>query len=70
MELRNEKYVSSLPGVLIANTIYYVKNGLGFDMYITNDSGTIVAYPLHTSSSPSGISFQESLRIKTILNNI
>lgn len=50
-ELRNEKYVSSLPGVLIANTIYYVKNGLGFDMYLTNDSGIIVAYPLNTDTS-------------------
>ena len=68
-ELRSEKYVNSLPSVLIANTIYYVKNGAGFDVYITNNSGTIIAYPLNTSSS-SGITFQEVLRIKIILNNI
>ena len=69
-ELRNEKYVNSLPGVLIANTIYYVKNGAGFDVYITNNSGTIIAYPLNIVAPSSGLIFQEVLRIKTILNNI
>jgi hypothetical protein len=48
-ELRSEKYVNSLPATLVANTIYYVKNGANFDMYITNNSGTIIAYPLNTS---------------------
>ena len=69
-ELRNEKYVNSLPGVLIANTIYYVKNGAGFDMYLTNNSGTIITYPLNTTPPSSGVTFQEVIRIKTILNNI
>lgn len=46
-ELKSEKYVASLPGTLIANTIYYVKSGTGFDMYITNDIGIIVAYPVN-----------------------
>ena len=69
-ELRNEKYVNSLPSVLIANTIYYVKNGAGFDVYITNNSGTIIAYPLNIVAPSSGLIFQEVLRIKTILNNI
>ena len=69
-ELRIEKYVNNLPSVLIANTIYYVKNGAGFDVYITNNSGTIIAYPLNLVSSLSGITFQENIRIKTILNNI
>ena len=69
-ELRSEKYVNSLPSVLIANTIYYVKNGAGFDVYITNNSGTIIAYPLNIVAPSSGLIFQEVLRIKTILNNI
>lgn len=50
-ELRNEKYVNALPATLIANTIYYVKNGANFNMYITNNNGTIIAYPLNTSST-------------------
>lgn len=49
-ELRNEKYVNSLPSILVANTIYYVKNGAGFDVYITNNSGTIIAYPLNLTT--------------------
>ena len=69
-ELRSEKYVNNLPGVLIANTIYYVKNGAGFDVYITNNSGTIIAYPLNIVAPSSGLTFQEVLRMKTILNNL
>lgn len=49
--LRNEKFVSNLPGTLIANTIYYVKNGASIDMYVTNSTGTIVAYPVGNSNS-------------------
>lgn len=48
-ELRSEKYVNSLPPTLIANTIYYVKNGATIDIYITNNSGTIIAYPLSST---------------------
>lgn len=49
-ELRTEKHVATLPGTLTANTVYYVKNGSVIDIYITNNSGTIIAYPLNTSS--------------------
>ena len=69
-QLRSEKYVNNLPAILTANTIYYVKTGVGFDMYITNDTGTIVAFPINMSSLGAGLSFQDILRIKTILNNI
>jgi hypothetical protein len=61
-KLYHEKVVSSLPGTLVKNTIYYVRTGAGFNMYITNDLGIIVAYPLNSSgpnitsgtSEPSG----------------
>ena len=54
-ELRVEKYVSNLPGVLEANTLYFVRTGTGFDLYVTNNIGTIVAYPLNASGGgPSG----------------
>jgi hypothetical protein len=45
-----EKYVSALPGVLVADTLYYVRNGAGFDVYLTNSAGTVVAYPLNPAA--------------------
>lgn len=45
-EYRACKVVSSLPGTLVANTLYLVRIGTGFRPYVTNSSGTIVAYPL------------------------
>lgn len=47
--IKHHKYVASLPGTLEANSIYYVRAGAGFDIYVTNSSGTIVAYPLNRS---------------------
>jgi hypothetical protein len=40
------KVVASLPGTLVANTVYLVRVGTGFRPYVTNSSGTIVSYPL------------------------
>jgi len=40
------KVVSSLPGILTANTLYLVRIGTGFRPFVTNASGTVVAYPL------------------------
>lgn len=48
-KLLAEKYVSALPGVLVADTMYCVRNGTGFDIYLTNSVGTVVAYPLNPS---------------------
>jgi hypothetical protein len=44
------KVVAALPGTLEANSIYYVRVGAGFDLYVTNDAGTVVAYPLNSGS--------------------
>ena len=52
-KLIQEKFVSALPGTLVANTLYYVRVGTGFDVYLTNSSGTIVAYPLNAKSPPA-----------------
>jgi hypothetical protein len=46
-KIQHNKVVSTLPGILEPNTLYYVRVGQGFDLYATNDSGTIVAYPLN-----------------------
>jgi hypothetical protein len=52
MELvRYEKVVSSLPWTLTANTIYLVRTGTGFDMYVTNDTGLVVAYPVNSKNT-------------------
>lgn len=49
----HHKVVASLPAVLEANSIYLVRVGAGFDQYVTNSSGQIVAYPLnHPASLP------------------
>lgn len=39
------KVVVALPSTLEADAIYWVRSGSGFDIYVTNGSGTIVAYP-------------------------
>jgi hypothetical protein len=49
VELKAQKVVSSLPTTLEADTIYFVRVGAGFDLYVTNASGLIVAYPLNAS---------------------
>lgn len=48
MQLLQHKVVSTLPVLLQPNSIYYVRNGTGFDQYITNSNGVIVAYPQNT----------------------
>lgn len=43
----HHKLVNSLPGTLQANSVYYVRTGTGFDAYVTNNLGIVVAYPLN-----------------------
>lgn len=40
------KVVASLPGTPAADTLYLVRVGLGFRPYVTNHTGTVVAYGL------------------------
>lgn len=49
-QLLAKKIVAALPGSLTANTLYMVKAGVGFDLYLTNDQGTVVAYPLNVKA--------------------
>ncbi|MDH0334455.1 hypothetical protein [Metapseudomonas otitidis] len=39
------KVVAALPATLEPDAVYYVRVGTGFDIYVTNSSGTVVAYP-------------------------
>ncbi len=41
------KVVAALPSALTADTVYYVRVGVGFDVYVTNHTGTVVAYTLN-----------------------
>ena len=45
--IKHHKYVSALPATLEADSIYYVRRGTGFDIYVTNSTGLVVAYPLN-----------------------
>jgi hypothetical protein len=53
-----EKYVSALPATLTRNTMYFVRNGAGFDIYCTNDSGTVVAYALNVAAAGTNTQLQ------------
>ena len=45
-----EKSVSTLPAVLTADTVYAVRTGVGFDLYITDSTGA-VAHALNSGGS-------------------
>lgn len=49
--LLTQKVVSALPGTLASSTIYFVRVGSGFDIYVTNETGTVVAYPINNAKS-------------------
>lgn len=46
MDFKAHKVVSALPGVLEPDSIYFVKTGLTFEIYVTNGVGTIIAHEL------------------------
>lgn len=43
--VKHHKVVAALPAELEANSIYYVRAAAGFDVYVTNSAGTVIAYP-------------------------
>lgn len=47
------KVVASLPSTLEPDAVYYVRVGTGFDIYVTNSSGTVVAYPSNQVNPPT-----------------
>lgn len=50
--ITHHKIVAALPPELLADAIYYVRAGEGFDLYVTNSSGTVVAYPGNQKAAP------------------
>lgn len=50
-QVKHHKCVAALPAELEADAIYYVRAGAGYDQYVTNSAGMIVAYPLNAPSA-------------------
>lgn len=46
----HHKVVVALPDPLEPDSVYYVRKGYGFDMYVTNGAGIITAYELNMST--------------------
>lgn len=45
--IKYHKVVAALPSTLDPNSVYYVRVGTGFDLYVTNDAGLVAAYQLN-----------------------
>lgn len=54
--IKHYKVVAALPSTLAADSIYLVRVGTGFDLYVTNSSGTIVAYPANYQAGSANLS--------------
>lgn len=64
------KVVSSLPGTLDNGTIYFVKTGSTVVMYVTNDSGLAVGYPVKPELATTLVDGLMSAADKSKLNGI
>ncbi|WP_394424747.1 hypothetical protein [Vreelandella stevensii] len=49
-KFRAEKVVASLPDVLAPDTVYYVRTGEGFDLYVSDATGA-AAHPLNADAA-------------------
>lgn len=45
--LQTHKVVAQLPAVLEPNAIYFVRRSTGYDQFVTNGAGVVVAYPMN-----------------------
>lgn len=64
--LKHHKYVAALPAELEPDSIYYVRTGAGFDMYVTNGAGEVSAYPLNGTvpmAVPAFLSSGQQIRL-------
>lgn len=66
MIIRFEKIVSRLPSELEPNTIYFVRVGTGFDLYVTDMTGKIA----NTLNLPSGVQPTPETRTKSWIEYI
>lgn len=54
---RTHKVVSSLPGTLEPNAVYFVRAGTGFDLYCTDQTGS-VAHQINYGVTPASLPSQ------------
>jgi len=64
-KIKIDKVVSSLPSVLIEDTIYAVRVGVGFDIYFTDSTGSIA----HVLNAVKSLDDLEDVNISLISNN-
>lgn len=63
------KVVSTLPSTLEPDAVYYVRVGTGFDIYVTNSSGTVVAYPSNQVNPPAATQAESEAGTETALRS-
>lgn len=68
--LRIEKVIASIPAVLTANTLYFVKKDAGYELFVSDKDG-INAFPMDTTSIKDAVtkSINEST-IKKFVKNL
>jgi hypothetical protein len=58
--IAHQKIVSALPATLDADTVYFVRVGAGFDQYVTNSSGTVVAYRANAAGTTGQVQYNNN----------
>lgn len=53
-QIKVDKVVVALPSTLEPNTVYAVRVGVGFDLYMSDDTGSI-AHPLNSNGSTGAL---------------
>ncbi|MEJ5199913.1 MAG: hypothetical protein WHX53_13400 [Anaerolineae bacterium] len=67
--LRFSKVVSSLPGILDPDTLYLVRTGAGFDLYVSDATGSI-AYPVNAPAAPAQIAYPKRSATPKIVGDV
>lgn len=67
--LRFSKVVSSLPVTLDPDTLYLVRTGAGFDLYVSDATGSI-AYPVNAPAAPAQIAYPKRSATPKIVGDV
>jgi len=67
--LRFAKVVASLPATLAPDTLYLVRTGAGFDLYVSDATGSI-AYPVNSPASPAQIAYPKRIATPKIVGDV
>lgn len=67
--LRFSKVVSSLPVTLDPDTLYLVRTGAGFDLYVSDATGSI-AYPVNAPAAPAQIAYPKRRATPKIVGDV